>query len=242
MKTLEYQKRFYRDWVSSSGLVPFEVVIKESDLFILAERDLREDARDVLAKCRGDLERYIAVYPEFAYALSPVSVARNAAPIIREMADAARAFNVGPMAAVAGAVAEKVGRALLERADSVMVENGGDIFMRSARKPTLALYAGDDSPFRGKILFEVDARDGVGVCTSSGTVGHSLSFGRADAVVVVAKNAAVADAAATAICNRVKSPYDVDAIIDIESRNENISGLIIAIDDRIGFWGDITLK
>jgi hypothetical protein len=242
MSTVTFQKRFYRKWVSTASLVPFEVVNKESDLYILAERDLSAEAHAALADCRGDIERYVAREPEFLWALTPVNVAPNAAAIIREMAMAGRAFEVGPMAAVAGAVAERVGRALLKHSESVIVENGGDIFVRAEKRPTLALYAGDGSPFSGKILFEVDAGEGIGVCTSSATVGHSLSFGKADAVVVVARNAAIADAAATAICNSVKRSEDVDVVIRRFSKNGTISGLIIAIGERIGFWGDIYLK
>ncbi len=119
------------------------------------------------------------------------------------MAAAAQTAGVGPMAAVAGAIAECVGRELLEFSPEVIVENGGDIFLKVSHRRTVGIFAGD-SPLTGRIGIQIEARDTpLGVCTSSGTVGHSLSFGRADAVVVLAPAAALADAAATAIGNRV---------------------------------------
>jgi ApbE superfamily uncharacterized protein (UPF0280 family) len=146
------------------------------------------------------------------------------------------------MASVAGAVAEYVGRALLAESAAVIVENGGDVFIALPREAKLRLYAGEGSPFTDRITFVVpESRNGLGLCTSSGTVGPSLSFGRADAVVAVAEDCAYADAAATAVANAIKSPADVERITENISRSGKVRGLLIAAGDRLGLWGDIKI-
>jgi uncharacterized protein len=121
------------------------------------------------------------------------------------------------------------------------VENGGDIFARAPRRVRFALYAGEASPFAGKLAFEVDASEGIGVCTSSGRVGPSLSLGRADAVVAIHPSAAFADAAATAIANRIRAPGDVAAVVREEEARGALRGLIACMGDTLGVWGDLEL-
>ena len=145
------------------------------------------------------------------------------------------------MAAVAGAIAEHVGRALLRRADEVIVENGGDIFMRSRRERIVSIYAGA-SPFSHRIGLRVPGeRTPIGICTSSGTVGHSKSFGTADAVVVAAPDTALADAAATAIANCVTSAEDVDAALARGRAIEGVTHIVVVKDSKLGVWGDLEL-
>jgi ApbE superfamily uncharacterized protein (UPF0280 family) len=157
------------------------------------------------------------------------------------MAEAARAAHVGPMAAVAGAIAEAVGNDLLLYSPEVIVENGGDIYMKSLQQRHVGIYAGS-SPFTGKIALKISPEDTpLGICTSSGTVGHSLSLGVADAVIVLAPSTALADALATAIGNRIKKSEDIDTEIKKARETEGITGLVIIKDDRIGFWGTISL-
>jgi len=130
------------------------------------------------------------------------------------MLNAGQKANVGPFAAVAGMVAEYVGEQLKVQSKDVFVENGGDIFIDSISDRVVGIYAGD-SPLTGKInILLKKERFPIGVCTSSGTVGPSLSFGKADAVVVISKNTALADALATATCNRIKEKSDVQNAIE----------------------------
>jgi ApbE superfamily uncharacterized protein (UPF0280 family) len=237
-----YQERFYRCLAAPEGLDRFQVRIRESDLLVFAERRLDDLAYRALGLVRGEIERYIERRGEFARSLEPCEVAEGAPGIVKAMADSARAWGVGPMASVAGAIAEEVGRALLAESNSVIVENGGDIFLALPRGARLGLYAGEESPFTDRVVFEVpESRSGLGVCTSSGTVGHSLSFGCADAVVAVAERCADADAAATAIANEVKSPADVSGVVDRISREGRLRGLLVAAGDRLGLWGDIRI-
>ena len=202
-----YRERFYRGWCAPEGLVRFRVCIKESDLLLAARRDLSAEARRELARARGELERYIERDPGFARALAPYRPRGRAPAVARRMARAAAACGVGPMAAVAGALAEEVGRALLSRTPEVIVENGGDVFALLQRPLLLALYAGRQGPL---LPVELAApREGAGVASSSARIGPSLSFGRAELAMVAARDAALADAAATALGNRIRTPRDL---------------------------------
>jgi ApbE superfamily uncharacterized protein (UPF0280 family) len=236
-----YQPRTYRHWVSSPDLVSFSVVVGETDLHISASGDLTEEARRLIIKYRGLLEGYIKEQPSFLSALEPLAAARGAPSIVKEMVRAARQTGVGPMAAVAGAIAQYVGAELLELSPELIVENGGDIFLRSKRERVVAIYAGGSS-LSGKIGLRIKgAATPLGVCTSSGTVGHSLSFGRADAVVAVARSAILADAAATAIGNRVKTVEDIAEGLEYARGIGGLKGAVIILGEKFGAWGDVNI-
>lgn len=237
-----YEVRFYRDWVRTTGLVSFQAVCRESDLMIRARSDLRRQAEELLVECREELEAEIGRRPDFETCLTPLPMPESPGPLVRAMIEASRPYGVGPMAAVAGAIAHRVGAALLRWTPEVIVENGGDIYLKTDRPAELGLYAGEESPFTREMKLRVKSRpNGVGVCTSSGTVGHSLSFGRADAVVAVAESAALADAAATAVANRVKSADDVAAVLNEEKKRGLLLGLLVVIGKRIGAYGELEL-
>lgn len=237
-----YEFRFYRDWVAKSGLVSFQVAVRESDLMVRARRDLRHPAEELLIEARRQIEEEIARRPNFLESLSPLPMPARVEPVVRDMIEAATAFGVGPMAAVAGAVARFVGEGLLPKSPEVIVENGGDIYLKMDRPVEMGLYAGEGSPYSGGLRLRVDpANRALGVCTSSGTVGHSLSFGKADAVVTVAEGAALADAAATAICNRIQSPEDVEKALQDEQKHGLLRGLLVVIGKRLGAFGNIEI-
>lgn len=236
-----YQPRTYRHWVQGQGLVSFHVVVKETDLYIRAYSDLKIEARNLVIKYRRILEKYIDRHPLFATSLEPLTVAEDAPAIIGEMATTAAKVDVGPMSAVAGAIAQFVGEELLSHSSEVILENGGDIYLKSLKDRTVAIYAGR-SPLSGKIGLEIKAAETpLSICTSSGTVGHSLSLGKADAVVVASKSAALADAAATAIGNIIIQPEDIQAGIEFARHIEGLLGVVIIKDDKIGIWGNLTI-
>ena len=232
----KHEPRFYRSLAGGRGLRQFEVAVGETDLQIFAAEDLHERAESLISDARAEIISYAATHRGFYESLSPLDCDTHG--IVREMCDAARAFNVGPMAAVAGAMAAFVGRGLLAESDEVIIENGGDIFFHTQTPPVFGLYAGPNSRFTN-LKFATPGLLVGGVCTSSGTVGHSLSFGNADAVVIVADDAAYADAAATAFCNQVKSAADVEQVIDRASECEWVKGIIVAIGETLGAWGSI---
>jgi ApbE superfamily uncharacterized protein (UPF0280 family) len=236
-----YQPRTYRRWIKNDNLVSFNVVIKETDLYISAQKNLEAEAREAIIKHRTPLEEYIRSHPLFLHSLEPYAVEDDAPDIVLDMARAAKIANVGPMAAVAGAIAEHVGRDLLVHSPEVIVENGGDIFTKVLRKSLIGIYAGE-SQFTGKIALEINPEETpLGVCTSSGTVGHSLSLGTADAVIVISRSTSLADAAATAIGNKVVAANDLDVVIEQVKAMAGLAGAVIIKDDKMAIWGDVKL-
>ncbi len=236
-----YEPRTYRHWVKGKGLVSFNVVVKETDLYIRASRNLKSKALKLVLKYRDTLERYIERHPSFLTSLDPLPVSDDAPHIVKSMLESARKAGVGPMASVAGAITEFVGTELLAFSPEVIVENGGDIFLKSLGKRIIGIYAGK-SPLTGKIGLEIEGEDTpLGICTSSGTVGHSLSYGKTDAVVVLAQSATLADAAATAIGNLIKQPEDIPGGIELAKSIEGLKGLLIIKDDQVGLWGEVKI-
>jgi uncharacterized protein len=236
-----YTERNYRHHSGRRAPSRFTVAIGESDLDVQCETASRTTACESLAALRWELERYIARHPRYLTSLVPLDVEAGAPEIVRAMADAARAWDVGPMAAVAGAVSERVGKAIASPGERIVVENGGDIWARADEPLLFAVYAGERSPFGDRLAFSLDASDGVGVCTSSGVVGPSLSLGRADAVVAVARSAAVADAAATAVANRIKAPGDVRSAVEWARARAGLAGLIACCGASLGLFGALEL-
>lgn len=236
-----YEPRTYRHWIKDSDLVSFCVTVKETDLQIRAQRNLTVKASKAVAKYRTPLEEYIESHPLFLSSLEPYAVGEDAPTIVRDMAQAAGVVGVGPMAAVAGAVAEAVGKDLLAYAPEIIVENGGDIFMKISKTKLVGIYA-DKSPLTGKIALEIRSEETpLGICTSSGTVGHSLSFGTADAVIVLSRSAALADAAATAIGNSIKTAEDITTAIEQAQIIDGLAGVVIIKDDKMGLWGKVRI-
>ncbi|MCL0089515.1 UPF0280 family protein [Dehalococcoidia bacterium] len=236
-----YQPKTYRHWVRDTGLVSFNVNVKETDLYIRAWRNLRRRTLKTVLKCRASIEGYIGRYPSFLTTLEPFPVQEDAPRIIREMSRAAGAVSVGPMAAVAGAIAECVGKELLSFSPEVIVENGGDIFLKVTEKRSVGIYAGE-SPLSGKVALEIEPEETpLGICTSSGTVGHSLSFGRVDAVVALAPSTSLADAAATAIGNLVREATDIAKGIEFAQRVDGLRGVVIIKYDKMGVWGAVRI-
>lgn len=236
-----YEPRTYRYWIKDKSLVSFTATVKETNLYIRAQRSLKTKALKAILKCRTSLERYIQHYPAFLTALEPFPTGDDAPQIIKQMVEAARRAGVGPMAAVAGAIAEGVGKELLPFSPEIIVENGGDIFLKVLKKRLVGIYAGG-SLFTGKITLEIQPEaTPLGICTSSGTVGHSLSFGRADAVIALSPSTPLADAAATAIANRVKEARDIPQAIEFAQGIEGLKGVVIIKDSKIGLWGEVKI-
>ena len=236
-----YEERTYHDLVKTDDLVKFEVIVKETDLLIRAEKDLSREAREAVLMYRHQLETYISLHPEFQRSLVPIEDDVFAPEIVREMIRVSRLARVGPMAAVAGAVAEFVSKDLLRSSKDVIVENGGDIYLAASRERTVGIYAGD-SPFSLKLGITVEAEETpMGICTSSGTVGPSLSFGKADAVCILSKSAALADAVATAVGNVVQEKKDIERGLERGREIEGVLGILIIVGDKIGVRGDVKL-
>lgn len=232
-----FEPRLYRSQVIAKDLQPFEVKVNETDLLVCASNDLTSIAYERVHAYRNQLEAFIATYPVFLKSFVPIKVPDSAPDIAKSMAEAARIADVGPMAAVAGAIAAYVGRDLLNYCDEVIIENGGDIFIKTNIERKLGIYAGD-SPLSNKLAVLIKPEDSpLGICTSSGTVGHSVSFGQADAVVVFSKSASLADAAATKIGNLTRSKDDINKAIKFAQGLPGVEGVIIIAGDGLGGWG-----
>ena len=236
-----YNNRFYRLSSKSGDLISFKVTAGETDLFISAVKDLTELATDAIRKTRRDIEEYIKSNPDFKKSLAPIAYDESAPEIVKQMINASSKARVGPMAAVAGAIAEAVGKQLLSKTEQVIVENGGDIYISSKCPRKIGIYAGT-SPLSNKIGIELPAEDTpCGVCTSSATVGPSLSFGKADAAVIYSRSCALADAAATAVCNIVKTKDDINEGLKLAKVIEGVEGALIIVKDAFGAWGKIKI-
>jgi hypothetical protein len=217
------------------------VAQEETDLYIRADQDLSSRALEAVLHVRGEIKGYIRRHPEFRTSLRPLPFDPEAPSVVQDMLCAARAQSVGPMAAVAGAIAEKVGNVLRAFSPEVIVENGGDIFLATRRQATVGVFAGR-SPLSMRIGLRIPPEETpCGLCTSSGTVGPSLSFGMADAVTVWASSAALADAAATALANRVITPEDIEATLALAGSTGGLKGVLVVLGDRIGVWGPMDL-
>jgi len=242
MKTAKYQPRFYRNWAGSKKLYRQKIVDKETDLEIFADKPLdKYFISERVSFYRGQIEDYINYKDRrFLVSLKPIEVERTAAAIVREMAEAARQAGVGPMAAVAGALAEFLGKDLLNKGyKEIIIENGGDIFLSGRQDRILGVYCGPASSWKDLRLKIRPQGSAIGICTSSGTIGHSLSFGKADSVVIIAKNAIIADAVATAVCNRTQAKDKLEEAVLFARSISSVSGGLIVLGNNLAGWGKI---
>jgi len=190
-----------------------------------------------IVRLRSVLEEYIARHGEFASSLEPVELLDDAPEIARRMAAAARAVGVGPMAAVAGTIAQMSAEAAGPA--EAIVENGGDVFLAARRPVTVGLYAGD-GPLSDSLAMSIPPESmPLAVCSSSGVMGHSLSLGKCDLACVVSRNASLADAAATHAANLVKTSDDIEPALEQISGIAGINGVLLVQGDRIGMAGDL---
>jgi ApbE superfamily uncharacterized protein (UPF0280 family) len=227
-----HEPRFYRHWIKDSGLISFNVLVEQTDLYIRSRRNLKNKALNSVLKHRGSLEAYIGRHPLFLTTLEAYQAEAEAPAIVKEMARVSQLTGVGPMAAVAGAIAEAVGKDLLVFSPEVIVENGGDIFLKISEKRLVGIYAGQSS-FTKKIALEImPGETPLGIGTSSGSV---------DAVIGLSSSAALADAAATALGNMVKTADDIPKAIEKARSIEGLRGVVIIVGDQMGIWGRVKI-
>ncbi len=217
-----YRDFTYREAVFRIGCAAFDAVTQA----IVTQRHI--------------LEAYLKHHPAFRTALEPVDLLADAPPVARRMSRAARAVGVGPMAAVAGTMAQLAGEAGMQAgAPEAIVENGGDIYIQAAAPVTIGLYAGA-GPLAHRLAFSLKPQDTpLAICSSSGTMGHSLSHGACDLATVVAHDTALADAAATQAANRVKTVADVDATLEAIMTLAGVDGVLIIQSDHVGMAGKL---
>ena len=233
-------RRVYRELFDLEGFESFEVSYKKSDLFIKSCSNNRFDVFLKLKDVVSSLEAYIERRGEFLTSLKPIGEDKNAPYVAKRMIQAAAVAGVGPMAAVAGAVAEAIGRFILKSCRECVVENGGDIFLKLDREARIGVYTSNPH-FKDRLAIGIeDCKDGLGVCSSSATIGPSLSLGRADLAMVIDGDCAIADALATASANMVKSEGDIEKAMEFV-KSRNAKGCLFIKGKKMGIWGNIKL-
>jgi len=238
---VQKESRNYRRIFGGEDLIYFSQRVDQTDICIGATQDLSKQAEESIKKYRRQIEDYIRRQPVFLHSLTPIEPLMDAPLIIKNMCNAAKMAGVGPMAAVAGAISMYVAQDLMPYSDELIIENGGDIYLAGSKERIVSIFAGN-SKLSGKIGIKLRPEDlPVGICTSSGTVGHSLSFGKADAAVVLSKDACLADATATVAGNIVKTAKDIEPAINRIRKIQGISGILIVVGNDMGAWGRIEL-
>ncbi|MBI5248541.1 MAG: UPF0280 family protein [Desulfomonile tiedjei] len=236
-----YEPRTYRSFDKHERFKAFRVVIETSDLYVKAHSRLEKETEELIRKGRAQVEWAVAKRPEFLTSLVPVDEDPSDAPVVLRMIRAGKKAGTGPMAAVAGAIAEFVGRELCLLSPEVIVENGGDIFLNVQAPVVIGLYAGK-SPFSGRVGLKVDATAiPMGICTSSAKVGPSLSLGSADAATIVSPDVALADAVATGLGNRIHRESDLKAAVEWALGVPGVVGALAILGDKIAAQGDLEL-
>jgi hypothetical protein len=185
------------------------------------------------------LEKFIRIDPFFQITLEPYDLVQDEAPqIVKQMIKKSAVFGIGPMAAVAGAIAGFAVQAMMEEgATYAVVDNGGDICILNDQPIVVGIYAGS-SPIRD-LAFQLPARRApLGICTSSGSVGPSISFGCADAAVVISEDVALADAAATALGNAVTADGPLPECFQAIDQ-PGIDGALVIRGDQMALWKDL---
>lgn len=236
-----YEERFYRKATFSKFSI--EICYKQSDLLIATNRKIdKEQAQKILKKYYTEIENYIEKNPLFLTSLSPLREDVFAPPIVKKMIESSQLTGIGPFSSVAGAIALSVGREILNYADEVIVENGGDIFLKINEDKRVGVYLGKRQKTENLSLIIKQRDYPFGIASSSSCFGPSLNFGRADLVTVVAKNSILADGFATALSNRIKSQTDIKKVSRIAKENSWIKGIVIAFEGKISLWGEIELS
>ncbi len=231
-----YQSDFIKEWFS------LKVAVSETDLLVKSKLPLEESSVVFLVKkFRKEIEDYILKHGKFKTALFPLPAEQPCPRIVYEMAEKSSLAGVGPMASVAGAVAEFLGRELIPKSPELLVENGGDIFIKKQGNIKLSLYAGKGSFVNG-LTFLIENKDGeTGICSSSSFLGHSLSFGNADLTTVISPSAVFADALATKLANMVHGEEDVGKALEFAKSFSLTRGVLAVKGEKIGIWGDIQI-
>lgn len=202
--------------------------------------DYFEVVTGAIVEERRLLEAYIERHPQFAIAMASVSTHRDAPISAKRMASAAAITGLGPMASVAGTLAQIGAEAALAAgAKEAIVENGGDMYIASKLPITIGIYAGE-SAVGDNLAFVLAPEDlPLSLCSSSSTMGHSLSFGRCDLVTVIAKEAALADSVATLVCNRISAITDLEPVLNKAGNLPGVQGILAVKDDQIGLYGNL---
>jgi len=244
-----YEERKYRQSMGTDRFRSFSVSYFETDLWIGVDRssyclDMEEFVLKEIRSLRKELDDYIHKDKAFAGSLSPIKNSADMPQIAKDMTEAAGRAGIGPLGAVAGAFSQYIGRSVAEKFNvkEIAVENGGDIYLKIQDEINIFVYAGD-SPLSQKVGICVPKEySPLGICTSAGRVGHSFSYGNADAVMVACKDTLLADAYATALGNMIKKESDIDKVLEKANSIKEILAIVIICNDKMGIRGEFQLE
>ena len=231
----------YRSSVEKNNKYTWHIVYKHSDLLISSDKDIGAIIEEPLKEIYSQLEFCIRKDPQFLKSLVPLAQKSYYPEAIKKMCRLSSEFNVGPMAAVAGIVNDFLSQRVEKLCSYLVIENGGDIYAKSGSDLKIGIYAGNNF-FSDKIVFKINSSDmPCGICSSSGTFGHSLSLGKCDLAVIISGSPVSADAAATAAANSVKSEEDIGKSIDYFYSFKSVLGILLIKNKKIGIKGNLQL-
>ncbi len=226
----------------------FTVQYMETDLWIGVDKEsyvvtMPEVVYKQVIQIRQEFNNYYRIDPDFFASLKPVIPVKAANNHFSRLCKASLQTGVGPMAGIAGLFAEEIGKKLLEKFSirELVIENGGDCFI-SVQEPLIVHIFAGESPLSEKVGIIIQkSSSSLGICTSSGRIGHSKSFGKADGVMVVSPDTVLADQYATAICNQIQSREDIEKNLDIVEQNDELYAVAIIMGDKIGYRGNFEM-
>lgn len=223
-------------------LISYQVMVEETDLWIAGSADLSASMADTVRELRAQLKTYIAIHPEFLTALTPLEADRHAPDIVRRMCRATAQCGVGPMAAVAGTVAQMVAERFVALSPDLLIENGGDTYLSSTCDRHIGLLSIPGQDMRLCVPVRADEFP-CSFCASSARIGHSLSFGQADLVVTRSRDASLADAAATALANMLTGADAMETVLEQAGcwQDIGLDGVFAQCGERIGVRGRMEL-
>jgi ApbE superfamily uncharacterized protein (UPF0280 family) len=246
---MDYINRYYRDKMKSPRFSSFEVSYLETDLWIGVDPEsfstsIKDFCHTKIVEYREQLNNYIKLNTAFKTSLSPILFDPYSPAIAQHMMQQTQIAGVGPMASVAGVFAHFLGNDIIKKfkANELIIENGGDIFLLASSDLSISVFAGK-SPLSGKIGVKIPANlTPLGICTSSGTVGPSFSMGKADAAMIICHDAALADAYASTFGNLIQTTDDIQPTINKIQNTPEILSAIIVKDDKFGICGKFKLE
>lgn len=250
LKTMkEYKDRIYRKHFRDDRWRGFVAKYKETDVWVGIDKNsfhpkMQKFTIQAIQTLRNIIDKYLQNDTVYASALSPYNAKKNAPHIVKLMSEISYKTGIGPMGSVAGAFASYIAQELKKHFEinEIIVENGGDIYADIKEDIDVSIFAGE-STFSERIGLHIDAKESpLGICTSSGTVGPSLSFGKADAVMIVCKDALLADSYATAYANQIQVPSDIDRLLENIAYKKDILSALLVKNNKMGIIGKFEMK
>ncbi|MCL5072673.1 MAG: UPF0280 family protein [Actinobacteria bacterium] len=234
-------KDIYRVLVNSKSRFRWKINYKYKNTNIISNVDISSKIPNVLIDFYKVIEEFIKNNPVFAKTFNAFNTDIRFPEIVKKMCRGSVMFNVGPMASIAGAVCEYMAEELSKKNSYLAIENGGDIYIKSQNDVITGLFL-KSKYFRDNLKMKIKKELlPCGIASSSGTLGHSLSLGKSDLIVVVCKSAILADSAATAAGNLIKTKEDIEKTLNYFTNFKEILAMVIIKDDKIGLYGNIEL-